>query len=263
VVRVKLLIAVTAAVLAVALTSASAAAAGLNLSWDDCGSHGTQVQAFACDTNAGQHTMVGSFVAPEGIELMSANEVFMELQVNAPTIPDWWQVRTGACRPASTLTGNWDFTAGPYNCYDYWQGGAIGGWVEDAPQFSFPIYSQRIRGVFALPTGDLRITSVPPGTEVYSFKLSIKNSKSTGLGACIGCEAGACIILTDLNINQPSPYPPRTFIQLPEGRNYVSWQCITGRITNEENHPEGLCTFPGCPTPVRAQSWGQIKQLYR
>jgi len=258
----KLLTVIFAALAATALLPLYAAGAGLNLSWDDCGSHGTQVQVFACDTNTGQHTMVGSFVAPEGIELMSANEVFMELQVNAPTIPDWWQVRTGACRPASTLAGDWDFTAGPYNCYDYWRGGAIGAWAEDAPQFSFPIYFQRIRGVFALPTGDLRITSVPPGTEVYSFKLSIKNSKSTGLGACIGCEAGACIILTQLNINQPSPYPPQTFIQNPAGRNFVSWQCMTG-ISNDENHPEGICTFPGCPTPVRAQSWGQIKQLYR
>jgi hypothetical protein len=37
--------------------------------------------------------------------------------------------------------------AGPFTCYDYWQGGAIGAIQEDAPVGN----RVRIKGVFALP----------------------------------------------------------------------------------------------------------------
>ena len=127
----------------------------------------------ACDTNAGSHTLIGSFVAPPGVDSMSANEVVIDLESASPSLPDWWKMRTGLCR-AGSLTWSFDFTGGPFTCYDYWQGGAIGSLQQDPPVGN----RARIKGVFALPAGDARITSIAEGTEVYSFKANINSAKT-------------------------------------------------------------------------------------
>ena len=251
----KAFLAAFVAALAIALTSARAMGAGVNLSWNDCGAHGDQLQTFACDTNVGTHTIVGSFVAPAGIVAVSANEVIMDLTSGEAALPGWWQLRTGLCRPAS-LSGNWDFTGGPFSCYDYWQGGAIGGIAMDPPQAN----RARIKMVFALPAGDARITSIAEGADVYSFKAVINNAKTTGVGACGGCNAGACIVLNQIKLNQPLPNGP-IFITNPAERNFVTWQC-PGTMVIIDPGIGTVCQLD-CPTPARAKTWGQIKQLYR
>ena len=47
----------------------AASAAGFNLGWNDCPSGATYslLETFACDSNVGFHTLVGSFVAPAGM----------------------------------------------------------------------------------------------------------------------------------------------------------------------------------------------------
>ena len=49
-----------------------ARAAGINLGWNDCPPGPTYrlTETFACNTNLGSHTMVGSFVAPANIVAM-------------------------------------------------------------------------------------------------------------------------------------------------------------------------------------------------
>ena len=190
--------ALLAAAFATPFNSTIATGAGINLSWDDCGSYGVQVRTFACNTNVGVHTLVGSFVTPQGVVAMSANEVVMDMASAAPVLPGWWQLRTGLCR-AGSLNGNWDFTGGPFSCYDYWQGGAIGAFAMDPPSGNVA----RIKAVFALPAGDARITSIAEGTDVYSFKAVINHAKTVGAGACDGCEAGACFVLNSIKLNQP------------------------------------------------------------
>jgi len=153
----------------------------LNLGWNDCGgAPPTLDRVFTCTTNSGIHTLFGSFVAPSCVNAMSANEIVMDVQTPGATLTPWWGMRTGSCRASSSLGGNFDFTAGPFTCYDYWQGGAIGGTAE----FLLGGNRARIKAVYALPAGDPRITSVPEGTHVYSFKAIINNLKSSGLAAC-------------------------------------------------------------------------------
>ena len=61
--------------------AAPACAQRINLGWNDCpsGASYALTERFACDTNAGVHTLVGSFVAPAGITAMSANEVVIDM----------------------------------------------------------------------------------------------------------------------------------------------------------------------------------------
>ena len=233
-----------------------ASAAGIDLGWNDCpgGATYSLTQTFACDTNAGIHTMVGSFVAPAGIEAMSANEIVIEVQTGGPQLAAWWTYGAGQCRAATSLQGNFDFTGGPFTCYDYWQGGAIGALIWQSEGFPYGLNHCRIKGVFALPAGDARITAIPEGTHVYSFKANINNAKSIGLGACGGCGDEACIVLNLIAINQPAPQPPRIPLQNPEFAAFVTWQ---GWSTPDPNNQ--------CPavTPARSRTWGSIKALYR
>jgi hypothetical protein len=233
--------------LALTAGMAFAGVGGLNLGWNDCGGLPTSLdRLFLCNTNAGTNTLIGSFVAPSCVNAMSANEVVLDLQSTGVSLPLWWQMRSGLCRPSS-LGSSFDFTGGPFTCYDYWQGGAIGTLAMDPPVGN----RARIKGVFALPAGDARITGIPEGTEVYSFKANINNAKSTGLGACAGCGLGACIVLNSIKINQPVGTPGGgKFVTAVAMRNHATWQGGLG----------GDCLSA---TPARNTTWGSVKALYR
>ena len=232
------------------LSAGSAWSAGINLAWDDCPAGAASfLETFACNTEVGDHTLFGSFVAPAGVQAMSANDITVELATEGATLPDWWMLGNGRCRPASLLLDT-DFTTGSHACYDYWQGGAIGAISESLLGGN----RARIRAVFALPSGDPRITTVPEGTHVYSFKAIINNLKSSGLVACAGCSAEACINLTLIQLDQPPEAGPIIPLTNPDVNQYVTWQGWS--------NPNPAF---GCPaiTPARSQSWGSIKALYR
>lgn len=232
--------------------AASAHAAGINLSWDDCGSFGTESRTFACDTNVGTHVLVGSFVAPPGLQAVSGNSAIIDVFSTCNNIfPHWWNMRTGGCRAPSSLISNFDFTGGPGNCHDYWQGGAIGGIAMDPPAGSHTA----IRLQCALPAGDPRIGPIAEGTEVYSFKVIINNARTVGLGACTGCQDGACLLLRSIALFVPGG---NITLASPATRAHVTWQSATLGTT-----PFGPVCFGDCPTPTRAPTWGQIKSLYR
>jgi hypothetical protein len=191
--------------------------------------------------------LFGSFVAPSCVNAMSANEIVMDIQSAGLSLPAWWGMRTGACRASSSLGGNFDFTGGPFTCFDYWQGGAIGALSEAAPVGN----RARILGVFALPAGDPRITGILEGTEVYSFKAVINNARSTGLGACAGCATGVCIVLNSIKVNQPVTAPAGgKYIANPATRAYATWQ-------------GGIGANCYAATPAKNVTWGTIKAIYR
>ena len=235
--------------LLLALTASLAAAAGLNLSWNDCGAAGTQNRNFACNTNVGNNILIASFVAPTGLTEVTGNEVVIDLQTSGAVLAPWWEMKTGSCRAASSLASSVDFTVGPFTCYDYWQGGAVSGHVEDL--YATGPNTARIKLVVALPAGSPLITAIPAGLEVYSCKFTINNAKSTGLGACAGCFDGACIVLNSIRITQ-TPVAPggNKFLSNPDLRNWVTWQ------------GGGVALCPEA-TPAKNRTWGSVKSLYR
>ena len=246
----KLLLAILAAILAVAAMPSPARGQAINLSWDDCGANGAALRAFACDTNLGVNTLVGSFVPGAFVDSMTAMQAVIDVQVQGLNLPDWWGLRAGFCRPASLLS-SFDFTSGPLHCSDYWQGGAVG-----AARATPAGNRLRIEVVAALPLNDSRVADLDDNTEVYAFKVSITNAKSTGDGACTGCDVGACIALNHIGVGTITEGQPLTFfLALPGNRSHVTWQC------------PGLVTTVGClldcTTPARDRTWGQVKQLYR
>jgi hypothetical protein len=238
---------ITCALLVVSARLALALPGGLNLGWDDCGGLPASLnKAFACDTNTGTQTLVGSYILPACCPLsVVANEINMEIQSAGPTLPAWWTMRSGGCR-SSSLTGNFDFTIGPFTCYDYWLGGASGGAAMDPPTIP---NRARINLIAAYPNGSPLIRPVPVNTEVYTFKCIIDNQKTIGVGSCAGCATGVCIVLNSIKVVAPGGGSNYKRITWPAVRSHVSWQGGSA---------------PDCfiVTPARNATWGSIKSLY-
>src|SRR5262245_55026161 len=70
------------------VTSTASAQEGINLSWDDCGSTGTAVKTFACDTNVGSHVLVVSFASATGLEQLDGVEAVLDLQTSGTALPE-------------------------------------------------------------------------------------------------------------------------------------------------------------------------------
>ena len=241
------------------LDSASLAAGsykGINLGWLDCPNQGEyqQVRGFACDTNeGGGHTLVGSFVAGPGMLAVTGYAAVIDVQTSGPTLAAWWELRPSfppGCR-AGSMVHSTDFTGGPFNCFDYWQGGAAGGATAEVPVAN----RTRLRSTAALPANDSRIGPIAAGTEVYAFKLTINNAKTVGPGSCGGCGDEACITLNSILATQVPGTPGGNFtIANPAVTNYAHW---LGWSTTDPAH--------SCPmySPVKDRTWGAIKAFYR
>ena len=141
-----------------------------------------------------------------------------------------------------------DFTAGPFTCSEYWQATAIGVYAMYPPLGN----RARIAVLAAYPQGDPGIRAIAEGTEVYSFKIIINNTRTTGLGACEGCTDEACIVLREIKISQPPPVQ-NIVLTVPATSQHVVW------------HSWSPIGYLSCPyiVPVRARTWGSIKTLYR
>ncbi|HEY2954451.1 MAG TPA: hypothetical protein VGK89_04300 [Candidatus Eisenbacteria bacterium] len=235
----------TAALLAICAGLASAA--GLNLGWDNCAGLGAGAlnKNFACNTNTGiPSTMIGSFVAPAGMDNVNGYQVVVDLQTAGATLSPWWDI--GGCRASNAASFSSDFTTGPFGCTDYWLGAAGGGGfyipLEGGPNRA------EIRIAFAIASG---FGPIAEGDEAYLFKVTINNSKTAGLGACARCTDDVCIVFTHALItNDPGLGGTDATLTNPAFRAHVTFQ--------------GGETTP-CPdvTPAKRTSWGTIKSLYR
>lgn len=231
------------------LGASAASAAGINLSWNDCGTNGTPNAVFACNSNAGLgFTAVASFDPPAGIVEFLGIAAQIDIVTDQANLPDWWKHGTGQCRSTTGLSINFDFTSGPFSCTDVFGGAAAGGFAYDVG-FGTPARA-RLRVQAAIPV-DNRVP-VDAGTEYYVLKANLLRAKTTGVGNCVGCANSACVVLNSIQLFQPLEQNNDPEISNPRDRNFVTWQVpATGPV--------------GCPlsTPTQTKTWGQVKSLYR
>ena len=221
------------------------AQSGINLSWNDCGTFGTFLRTFACNTNSGQHTMVASFIAGQDMNQLVGIAGVIDLCSMTPVLPAWWQMaNVGTCRP-NALSADFNFTSGPSNCLDYWQGQAVGG-MSYTMGAAWGFNGARIRVVAAIPSN--QVAPLDGASEYYAYRINIRNDATTGAGACGGCGESVCIILNSLQLAQPAGVGDLT-ITTPINRYYLEWQ---GMVV--------ACPFV---VPTRQPSWGQIKAMYK
>ena len=231
------------------LTASFASAEGVNLSWNDCGSAGTQNQTFACNINSGtSFPAFASFIAPAAVNEFLGLSSQIDIFTDQANLPDWWKHGTTQCRGTGGLAVSFDFTGGPSTCTDFYHGVAAGGFAYDVG-FGNPARA-RLRIQAAVPVENKG--PVPPPTEFYAYKVNLLLAKTTGTGSCLGCTNSACIVLNDIQLFQPLNVLNDPQIVNPANRNYVTWQSPAGGPT-------------GCPlaTPTRNATWGRVKSLYR
>lgn len=215
-----------AAMLALGVTGAQA---GLNLSWDDCGAAGSAAKVFACDTDAGDHRVVASFVVPHGLPPFLFAEATLALRFDGSAPPSWWSFKAGECRDGFLVAST--NPVGITGCTP--PGGQLllkGGLRRTAGELS---WSWQVGGD-AWPTA--------PGTEVFLFKILISNHRTIEPGACPGCALGVEFRFVELAL-WGAPGDPVTILTAPGARNAIVWN---GGLTSATN-----------------RTWGAIKALYR
>lgn len=243
----------TVAAIAVLVVAAGVPARALGapramLAWDRCIENGgTVTRTFACDTNVGSETIVGSFVPPAGVTDMNGLEVVIDMLTTPETAwPDWWAFKnTGACRQ-SALSMYFDFMSGEgYGCEKLWASGSAGGIATYMTGYSFNPSRTRLFLLIARPFAD--VGPVSPDTTYDAFALTLDHSKTVGPGACSGCEAPVCATITSIKWTQPAGLGD--FSHVTAGESLVLWQSAV----------------PTCPAsiPTRRSSWGALKSLYR
>jgi len=233
------------------------AAQGVTLAWNHCLSSGAGVQnrAFACDTNVGSNTLVGTFQVNTNFEHMIGSEIVLELATASASLPAWWDLfNVGSCRPTSLIV-NSTADPGDLTCPD-WSSGqmfvGIGAYCGSAGTcVDHPSDANKVRIKLVEAVASEFATTLVGGQDYFAFNLVIQNQKTVGAGACSGCSTPACIVLNSINVVAMGSLAHRS-ITVPSvpGGNYVTWQ--GGGGTN-------------CPaaTPTRNSTWGAVKSLYR
>ncbi len=248
-----------------ALTASTALAGGVNLGWNQCWPEGgTANKKFACASNSGSDVLVGSFQPASPHSKFVGIEVILDGQSVLSALPDWWQLwNAGACRQAA-LTASADFLTAPMvACADPWLGLAQGGIAAyqttlfpPPPPINIPSANVlRIKVAYALVEPETLVA----GTEYYGFKLTISHVNSTGPGACAGCDAGLCLVLTQIKAVDTNGFIE--YLTTPIQNQSVSWECAT---LQEYILPPPVCLpVSGCTVAARSRTWGQVKAMDR
>jgi hypothetical protein len=235
----------------VLLCSGPAQADGINLAWGDgCwADNPSTLRTFACDGNTNSFSMTASFSLTQDLTRFSALDAQLDLQSDAPGLPDWWQMcSAGGCRTGS-LSGTADFNISPGGCTYAWPGVVPSAlliwrtfqWCSGNLVFSSPGRAQ----LFAHFQGPSAGTTIHHGAEYYAFRITVDGQKTTGADACGGCAIPATIVLNQIYLYGGILEP----ITTPLANTCLRWQAGG--------------TTPCSATPVRNMTWGAIKSFYR
>jgi hypothetical protein len=220
------------------------------IAWTACaGEGGLSSESFACNTNSGFHTLVGSFILTEPFQSDSswyyAADIYFGTQdYFGSTLPDWWRFSTDGCRP-NAATVSTDFGFSPQTiCHDpvYTIHGS-GFSIRTAPD-------QPPHGGYTY--GNLRVEALSPepvlleaGQEYLAFRVTVPHTGTVGSGACAGCCERMVVRIQDFWLHG---YPYGNDRSFPQSNPQIEWQG----------------SGSGCgPTVARSKTWGQIRALYR
>jgi hypothetical protein len=223
------------------------AAEGLFLTWDACAFEplASPVQVFACDTDADTLQLHAAFTLAQPVDQVIGLEVVIDIQHESPTLPDWWRFDGSGCRFGALRSDvQFGVVAG---CADPWTGAGVA---------SFPSYTvtqprgganqARIKaGVGVLPSDPRTLAADTP---YHAVRLVIVANQT---GACAGCASRACLVLNSIWIKRTPGAPGGdVFVQTP-GPSQANWAEWQGSGAD--------CSL----VPVRRQTWGAVKSLYR
>lgn len=237
---------------AFALCCATPVLAGgtLTLAWNDCrDGEGVGNRASGCGFNNDLHDLFPGFQLTAPLDSVISMELVLDLQHADPSLPDWWQLQPGGCRAGGMVTSQ-DFSLA-LGCTDPWNGqGAsfVQGWLVGQPAGG----PNQARLLVAATTPSNALVSLQAGVPYHSTHLVLRNIKSSGTGACSGCNRPACLVLNGITLRRLSGGSGETVEVItpgPGNANWVTWQGGTGADCQA--------------VPTRNATWGRLKSLYR
>ena len=234
------------------LTASIASAGGLKLAWNEClGAGGLSNRTFACDTNVGNNDLYVSFDPPQDIAGVIGLHAYVDLHdESSAALPGWWQLKNlFSCRPFSLSAPD---IAG--SCDSIWSAQrypSIAAYYVTAVVPTMELDRATILGSVSAPPVDS--AAVHPGTEYIAMVIRFDNRKTTGLGACNGCQDRICFVLSQVEIltNNPGSITMRSC----GGRTHDPCPC--------PGAPGTSVTWQGGASPTLNRTWGQLKSLYR
>jgi len=239
------LLAAAVALAIIAPVRPAAADPGIYLTWNDCSlaPEATASLAGACD-NANQEQLFLSFELPAAADSVIEMDAVVDVQTGPTTLPAWWRYDPEGCRYGMLVAraGFDGYTA----CADFWRGAA----TFDGP----PVYVASSRGPntarivisFGVLASEFRALSA--GTRYYAARLVFQNDP---IGACLGCEASACLLFNSIHLGRLNSTPARdVYLETPgsPAANRVTWQSTSASCA---------------AVPTLRHTWGQLKSLYR
>jgi hypothetical protein len=236
-----------------ALTASIASAGGLKLAWNEClGAGGVSNRTFACNTNVGSNDLYVSFDPPQDIADVNGLNAHVDLlDESSAALPGWWQLKNAfSCRPFSLSAP--DITGSCDSIWSAQRSPGIAAYVVNAVDPTRELNRALILGSVGVNPVDA--VAVHPGTEYIAMVIRFDNRKTTGLGACNGCQDRICFVLSQVDIitnNNAGDITMRSC----GGRTGDPCPC--------PGAPGTSVTWQGSETPTLNRTWGQVKTLYR
>ena len=230
------------------LAQSSIAADLLTLTWDQCGAAGTPTKTFDCDDNTPTHQLYLAFSLGQALDDVVGIEAVVDIQHSAEVMPDWWRLGVGGCRQGE-LDANGAAPVG--ECADFWLGEAtdhgIQGYTVGQPRGA--PNQARIKVALALLPGSAR--SLNANDVYFAARILLGTDRTTSTGACEGCSGAACLVLNSIIL--------RRLPGAPGGDRFIQTASSAGNLAVWQPGGGALCGT----VPVRRNTWGQIKAIYR
>ena len=232
----------------------SAALAGPHLRWNACYGDANALpnRTFACDTNTGSELLVASYSVPSALAQVQSVDCRIDIHFASATTPAWWAFKNaGTCRQTLVTAGtspdlNW-------TCTDLAAGQALAAYTVSYSNTVFGIAGGQLLLTSSVPAGG-EYDVAPADGELFAFSLNIRHTKTTGTGACAGCQTPACFQFTQITLHSATyPYPVGYSGPADSSPTwYALWQSSDPTSTS--------CQLT---TGTRRPTWGAIKSLYR
>ena len=244
-----LLASLLASYLVLVLHTPAATAAGFDLRWDACAADGGVANKdFACDTDAGSHRLVGSFLLDQPLADVAFIEVTLDFIVaNDQVVPVWWEFFD--CR-LGMLSGNSTWDPSSVNCDDWSLGTGLGGLAGFSHEGSIaPADTASHRRIIFAAGAPSPYPDLDANQDYFLLNLDISDFYTTQPGGCAGCTVPVCIVLNSISLmNSTSQFTVLEGPQVPGG-NFATWQGGSG----------ASCAA----VPAKRTTWGAVKSLYR
>jgi hypothetical protein len=235
---------------AAALTvCATAAYAGVDLSWDGCppNAAATGNKVFVCD-GSGFYQLWANYQPSVPIANFIGIQGQVDIQSAVGPISPFWAFELGGCNETSFAPTDARGVTAP-TCNIPTQFGTTGAAGTDVFQYTRSGAPNRALYQFA----DARTTSVATiaaGSNQYAFTLNIDELNAPGAGGadCAGCGDNVAFVLNEIDVaSTTNPIQPET------------GPGLRGNCGTANGASAGTCAA----TPTQNKSWGSVKALYR